>query len=335
MTLSRDDGAQSNIDFLFGLAVFLMAFLYVFTFIPGLFVPYQASAVDLSSVVYKTGAVLVEDPGWYIYTMDGKQMGNPAWETQDMTRLARIGLAIDRSQPNVLSLSKIQALSNLSSRSVVHELGDRPSYAVIRDKIGLAGTLTYSYSLGLVMNNTLAGRYDTLLNITTYPKGESVEYMERNVLIDEGRQLFVDGQGISDVSSVLQVSLTDMQVDDFENVTFRVFNVSGPGTIDRVMWKSVPTDLPVPLVYKSQYLVRKNGTDVQSLPVSFGPNDKMEIIVYNTEIRHLDMNYIWVVSTGNVFPNGQINYYNDPDFRLRSVCYPGVFKVEVWADAFV
>ena len=33
-----------------------MAFLYVFTFIPGLFVPYQASAVDLSPVAYKTGA---------------------------------------------------------------------------------------------------------------------------------------------------------------------------------------------------------------------------------------------------------------------------------------
>ena len=332
MTLSRDDGAQSNIDFLFGLAVFLMAFLYMITFIPGLFVPYQASAVDLSSVVYKTGAVLVEDPGWYVYEVNGNQMGNPAWETQSLTRLSRIGLAVDKASPNVLSMDKIMALNAIGSRTVIPELGNAPSYGVIRDKIGLAGTLTYNYSLCLVMNNTLAGRYDTLLNITTWPKGDSVEYMERNVLIDEGRQLFVDGYGVVDLNALLQVNLADMQADDYENVTFRVFNVSGPGTVERVMWKTNPTDLPVPLVYKTQYLVRKNGVDVPSLPVAFGPGDCVEIIVYNSEIRSQDMKYIWVVSAANVFPNGEINYYDDPEFALRSVCYPGVFKVEVWAN---
>jgi hypothetical protein len=260
-------------------------------------------------------------------------MGNPAWETQSLTQLSRIGLATDKSTPNVLSLDKIMALGALGSRSLIPELGNKPSYDVIREKIGLAGTLTYNYSLCLVMNNTLAGRYDTLLNITSWPKGDSVEYLERNVLIDEGRQLFVDGFGVSDLNALLQVKLTDMQAEDHENVTFRIFNVSGPGTVERVMWKTNPADMPVPLVYRTQFLVRKNGVDVPSLPVSFGPADKVEIIVYNSEIRSQDMNYIWVVSAMNVFPNGEINYYNDPDFRLRSVCYPGVFKVEVWASA--
>jgi hypothetical protein len=335
MQLSRDEGAQSNIDFLFGLEVFLMAFLYVFTFIPGLFVPYQASAVDLSSVVYKTSTMLVEDPGWYIYTVGGEQMGNPAWETQDLTRLARIGLAVDRTTPNVLSLDKVRALGAISGRGVIAELGNAPSYSVIRDKIGLAGTLTYNYSIGLSMYNTLANRNETLLNITTWIKGGNIEYMERNVLVEVGRELFVDGYGVGDVSAVLQVNVRDMQADDYENVTFRVFNTSGPGTIERVMWKSSPGDPLVPLVYKAQYLVRKNGTDVQSLPVAFGPNDKMEIIVYNSEIRHLNMNYLWTVSATTVFPDGEINYYDDPDFKLRSVCYPGVFKVEVWANDYI
>jgi hypothetical protein len=322
MTLSRDDGAQSNIDFLFGLAVFLMAFLYVFTFIPGLFVPYQASAVDLSAVAYKTGAMLVEDPGWYIYTVSGEQMGNPAWETQDISDLARIGLAMDRSTPNVLSLAKIQALDDIDD------------YKLIRDKIGLNGTLTYNYSLGLVMDNMLAHRRDTLLNITTWPPGDSVEHMDRNVLINLGRQLMVDGFGVTDVSSALQVRLTEMQVDDFEDVTFRVFNTSGPGTIDQLMWRTESGDPLVPLI-PSQFIVRKNGTEVPSLPVSFGPGDTMEITVYNSEIRLLDMNYIWTTSTGNVFPNGEINYYDDPNIRLHSVCYPGTFKVEVWANEFI
>ena len=126
-----------------------------------------------------------------------------------------------------------------------------------------------------------------------------------------------------------------MQANDFENVTFRVFNVSGTTNLERVMWRTSRTGPLVPLVYKTQFLVRKNGTDVPSLPVSFGRNDTLEIIIYNYEIRLLDMNYIWALAGSNVFPNGEIDYYDDPVYRLRSVCYPGVFKVEVWADAFV
>jgi hypothetical protein len=159
--------------------------------------------------------------------------------------------------------------------------------------------------------------------------------MERNVLIDEGKQLFVDADGVSDTSSVLQVRLTSMQADDNENVTFRVINVSGTTNLERVIWRTTRTDSLVPLAYKSQFIVRKNGVDVTSLPVSFGRNDVLEIVIYNSEIRLLDMNYIWALAGSNVFLNGEIDYYSDPVYRLRSVCYPGVFKVEVWADAFV
>ena len=317
---SRGCDAQTNIDFLCGLAIFLTAFLYVFTFIPGLFAPYQASAVDLSAVAYKTGAVLVEDPGWYIYTSGGVEMGNPAWETQGISRLARIGLAEDRSTPNVLSIDKVRALGNIGS------------YRVIREKIGLNGTLTYGFSLALVMNNTLAHRAETLLNIAPPIRGESVEYMERNVVVDVGQELFVDCGLDPLTSAVLQVDLSDRSTSDTRNVTFRVFNTSGPGTIDRVMWKTDPTDLPVPLVYRNQFIVRKNGVDVPSLPVAFNPSDTVEIVVYNKEIQDLDMNYLWAVSTGNVFPGGQIDYFNDPLYPLHSVCYPGVFKIEVWAN---
>ncbi len=151
----------------------------------------------------------------------------------------------------------------------------------------------------------------------------------------KARQLFVDGHNVTDVSALLQVRLTGMQADDNENVTFRVLNVSGTTTLDLVKWRTSQTGSLVPLIYKTQYLVRKNGVDVPSIPVSFGKNDTMEIVIYNTEIRLNDMNYIWVIAGSNVFPNGEIDYYSDPVFRLRSVCYPGVFKVEVWADAFV
>lgn len=323
MPLSRDDTGQSNIDFLFGLAVFLMAFLYVFTFIPGLFVPYQASAVDLSSVAYKTGAILVEDPGWYIYTVDGVEMGNPAWEKQPLSQLARIGLADDKLTPNVLSMDKVRAL------------GDISSYEIIRNRIGLSGTLTYNFSLSLSMNDTLANRRVELLNITPAFKGESVEYMERNVMVDTGRQLFVDCYNPGMPNAALHVRLNEMPADG-RNVTVRVFNASGPGNIKSVLWQIDPVlDTPVPLIYKNQFIVRKNGVDVPVLPASFGAGDLVEVVVYGDEVSDLGMEYLWVVSDMNVFPVTEISYYNDPTFRLRSVCNPGVFKVEVWANEYI
>jgi hypothetical protein len=323
MSRSQDEAAQTNIDFLFGLAVFLMAFLYVFTFIPGLFVPYQASAVDLSSVAYKTGAILVEDPGWYIYRLDGVDMGNPAWETQPPSRVARIGLAEDKLSPNVLSMYKVRVLNNISN------------YDFIRGKIGLAGTLTYNFCLSLQMNDTLANRKVELLNITPSYKGESVEYMERNVMVDTGNELFIDCYRPDMPTGALRVQLLDMPAAEEQNVTIRIFNVSGPGTIERLLWQTDPLDVPVPMIFKNQFIVRKNGVDVPVLPVSFDANDTVEIVIYIDDVIDLDMEYLWVISSANIFPGNLINYYDDPKYPLKSVCYPGVFKIEVWANEYI
>jgi hypothetical protein len=320
MKWAQDD-AQTNIDFLFGLAIFLIGFLYVFTFIPGLFIPYQASAIDLSSVAYKTGAVLVEDPGWYIYSaMNGSQMGNPAWETQPLNRLARIGLADDKYTPNVLSREKILGLNGIGN------------YTIIRDKIGLNGSITYDFGLSLIMNDTLAGRQVQMINITSPLKGDSIEYMERNVLVNMGAELFTDCYDPITPSGLLRVNIADMKSSDTRNVTLRVYNASGAGTVERLMWQTDPLDVPVPMVYKSEYIVRKNGVDVPVLPVAFGPGDIVEIVVYNDAIRVLDAKYLWVVSVANVFPGSEINYYEDPKYKLKNVCYPGVFKIEVWPN---
>jgi|AGTN01.3.fsa_nt_gi hypothetical protein len=346
MTLSRDDGAQSNIDFLVGLAIFLMAFLYVFTFVPGLFVPYQASAVDLSAVAYKTGAMLVEDPGWYVYYSNDVPMGDPAWETQDLSRLARIGLAMDKTTPNVLSIDKIYALRDISSKSAIPQFDNVPGYDLIRDKMGLAGTLTYNYSLNLVMDNTFTGDKVELLDVTTQPKGSSIEYMERNVLIDMGRQLIIDCEGLTDIIQTLRVNLSAMPVDDHENVVFRIFNTNAPISIKSVKWVNNPYDANGPLLDSSQFLVRRNGEVVpftQGMTMYFDPGDVVEIVVYNKAVRGTDIspeyperhNFIKVESDAYVFPNELINYYVGENFKLRRVCNPGILKMEVWANEYI
>ncbi|HMK46675.1 MAG TPA: hypothetical protein VK436_08620 [Methanocella sp.] len=319
-----DDSAQSNIDFLFGCSIFLITFLYAFTFVPGLFIPYQAGAVDLGAVAYKTGAVLVEDPGWYVYTTNGEQMGNPTWETQSLSAISRIGLANDRLSPNILSINKINRLSSITD------------YNLIRNKIGLDGTITYNYAFSLDMKNTLSGKQIQLLNITSPDQNNNVEYMERKVLVDTGKELFVDGskpqRSGSPNSAVLRVSIANITSADTDNTTFRLFNIPGTYTLKGLdSWRS-PSDPPIPLVYNTQYQILKNGDPVLSLPVSFNQNDVAEVVVYNSAIRSANIEYLWVMADSNVMPGDQVDYVKDPDYKTENVCYPGTFKVEVWSD---
>lgn len=323
MVPHKNDPGYTNLDFLVGSSIFLLTFMYVFTFVPNLFTPYQAGAIDLGSVVYRTGAVLVEDPGWYIYTQNGTQMGNPSWEQQDISRLARIGLADDRTTPNVLSIDKIRAMAAITD------------YDLVRDKIGLNSTVRYNYTLSLTMNDALTGGQAELLNKTTIYQNNNVEYMERNVLIDTGKELYVDagypsGSGVAQ-SSVLKVSLANMTSDDTHNATLRLFNVTGTHVIRSVNWWQDPEGPLVPLIDNNQYYVRKNGLSA-SMPVTFNQSDIIEIAVQNSAIQAADVRHIWVIADSNVFPGVEVDYFHDPVYRLKSVCYPGLFRLEVWSD---
>ncbi len=298
-----------------------MAFLYVFTFIPGLFVPYQASAIDLSSVAYKTGAILVEDPGWYIYTFDGEEVGNPAWETQPLDRLARIGLAEDKLTPNVLSIDKVWKLGNISN------------YYFIRDKIGLAGTLTYNYSILLTMEDTL-GQVE-LLNITPAYRGESVEYMERNVMVNKGKQLYLDSYTLNPSGDMVHIGLGDRPADDHDIVTIRIFNATEHGFIRTVVWQEDFSGDTTPLLFGEGFGVRINGSEVSNINLAeFDTGDTIEVYIYGDAIVP-EMKYLWITASARIFPVSEINYYDDPVYKLKGVCYPGKFKVEVWANEII
>ena len=280
-------------------------------------------------MAYKTGAILVEDPGWYIWNVDGKDVGDSAWETQeDQSHLARIGLAVDKLSPNVLSIDKIEELKTIS-------------YNVIRDKIGLAGTLTYDFGLKLTMDDTMVDHQEELLNITPQYKGQSVEYMERNVMVNMGKQLFVNCTPLGTSSSSIQVDVSERLAGDNHDMTVRIYNIPGPGNIKDVMWQAKSTDpdqvnFPTPFVYNEGFIVRINGVVMQDQSLaSFGAGDTVEVVIFGDMIPE-ETQYIWVSSdpAKPIFPTTGINYYHDPVYRLKDVCYPGVFMVEVWSNDF-
>ena len=109
MTTTDDSGALS-IDFLIGFTIFILAFVWIATMIPGMLIGLSANTIDYDAVAYRTGVILTEDPGW---------PESPGWETkldsQKDIDMIRFGLAVRKDSPNILSENKIARFFNVST----------------------------------------------------------------------------------------------------------------------------------------------------------------------------------------------------------------------------
>lgn len=99
----NSDAGNLSIDFLIGFTIFMLAFIWVATMIPGLLLGVNANAIDYDAVAYRTGVILVEDPGYTVTE-------STSWEKYGEDRndeIARIGMALTKNTPNILSVMKI------------------------------------------------------------------------------------------------------------------------------------------------------------------------------------------------------------------------------------
>ena len=95
------DGGNMSIDFLVGFTIFIIVFIWVATLIPGIMIGLQSNTIDFDAIAYRTGVILVEDPGW---------PASPGWESYDdvqKANITRFGLAISKDTPNILSEDKV------------------------------------------------------------------------------------------------------------------------------------------------------------------------------------------------------------------------------------
>jgi hypothetical protein len=98
-----DDSGVLSIDFLVGFTIFILAFIWVVSMIPGLLIGLQAYTIDYDAVAYRTGVILVEDPGYPDYI----EPNLPYWEFRQNFSVSRFGLAVSRDTPNILSQDKV------------------------------------------------------------------------------------------------------------------------------------------------------------------------------------------------------------------------------------
>jgi hypothetical protein len=85
----------------------MLGLIMVAGMVPGLLIGLQrTTAIDYDAVAYRTAAILAEDPGWPVF---------PAWElSNNADGVDRIGLAVAKESPNILSMAKIEKFNDSS-----------------------------------------------------------------------------------------------------------------------------------------------------------------------------------------------------------------------------
>jgi hypothetical protein len=129
--MSDDSGALS-IDFLVGFTIFIIAFIWVVSLVPGLLINLQGYTIDYDAVAYRTGVILVEDPGapadpgWPVI-----RPREEPWEFKtDKRDVMRLGLATSRDSPNILSESKV---NRFFDRTLLNTTPDYRSKTIFGD----------------------------------------------------------------------------------------------------------------------------------------------------------------------------------------------------------
>ncbi|WP_321505514.1 hypothetical protein [uncultured Methanoregula sp.] len=101
-----DDSGMLSIDFLAGFTIFMVAFIWVATMVPGLFIGLKSNAIDYDAVAYRTGVILVEDPGNPV----GPPQDSVPWEflaDSNKVDIKRFGLAVSKDTPGILDTYKV------------------------------------------------------------------------------------------------------------------------------------------------------------------------------------------------------------------------------------
>jgi PKD repeat protein len=131
-----DDSGNLSIDFLIGFTIFLLAFIWVVSMIPGLLINLQGYTIDYDAVAYRTGVVLAEDPG----EPSLPTSVNPWEDLVSSKGVIRFGLAQSKDTPNILSQRKVNKFFCLSMFS----------YPVDYQNRTIFGDYPYQFNISLI-----------------------------------------------------------------------------------------------------------------------------------------------------------------------------------------
>ncbi len=113
-----DDSGQLSIDFIVGFTIFMITLILAITMTSGLLVGLQSKKIDYDAVAYRTGVVLVEDPGEpttiinYPTITEQDEWERIGYDQRDLVK--RFGLTAYKSTPRILTVQKVLGFFNPS-----------------------------------------------------------------------------------------------------------------------------------------------------------------------------------------------------------------------------
>ncbi len=168
-----DDSGQMSIDFLIGFTIFIIGIIIVVTLMSGLLVGLQSKTIDLDAVAYRTGVILVEDPGQL--NPENPYGYADEWELIDLAYkddILRLGMALSKDYPNILTRAKVEGFFDSSFFSYPDDY---------RRTLFFTGEGMYEYHFNIMLTDL-----NSYLSIgESVPTNQQYGYIKRAVFIKE------------------------------------------------------------------------------------------------------------------------------------------------------
>lgn len=181
--ISHENG-QLSIDFIIGFTIFMLAFIFVATMISSLLINLQSKTIDYDAVAYRTGVLLVEDPGepydWHLLDLSIQQ---------DWDELQRLGLGIARNNPGIIQENKIINFFNPTTSGCSGVDTDQLCYP--SDYSGKLIFGDYPYQFNITLQDIDRIEYVTPLSIGESPPNK-YGYIRRMVGIKKPGYALID-----------------------------------------------------------------------------------------------------------------------------------------------
>jgi PKD repeat protein len=173
MKKTGDSGALS-IDFLIGFTIFMLAFIWVISMIPGLLINLQGYTIDYDAVAYRTGVILAEDPG---------EPPIPAWEKAPTPNdVVRFGLSLSKDTPNILSEEKVNQFFCTSVFSYPSDYHERVIFGDYPYRFNISLTEVESDHPSQYVGDIMSGSYGTIRRLVKIkgPSNATINYTYMN-----------------------------------------------------------------------------------------------------------------------------------------------------------
>jgi PKD repeat protein len=168
------DSGNLSIDFLVGFTIFILAFIWVVSMIPGLLINLQGYTIDYDAVAYRTGVILVEDPG---------EPPIPAWEKAPTSNdVVRFGLSLTKDTPNILSEEKVDQFFCTSVFSYPSDYHERVIFGDYPYRFNISLTEAGSDHPSQYVGDIMSGSYGTIRRLVKIkgPSNATINYTYMN-----------------------------------------------------------------------------------------------------------------------------------------------------------